>query len=202
MNIFQLFFMALLANIAFNPSLASALDSNHPAPDFQVTDISGAPQSINQYKGKIVVLEWTNPECPFVKKHYGSGNMQQLQKYAVSKNIVWLSINSSAPGKEGNMDNAQAQANVAQAGAHPTAYILDPSGKIGQLYGAKTTPHMFVIDARGVLVYQGAIDDIASTEQDDIKKAHNYVKIAIDDLLAGKPIATASTRAYGCSVKY
>jgi hypothetical protein len=148
------------------------------------------------------VLEWTNPGCPFVKKHYGSGNMQALQKDALSQGIVWLSINSGAPGKEGNLTAEQAKADIAQSKARETAYILDPQGTLGHLYNAKATPHMFVIDTQGKLVYQGAIDNKPTPDPEDIKGADNYVKDAINALLAGKRVAMGQTRAYGCSVKY
>jgi hypothetical protein len=167
-----------------------------------VKDIAGKEQSLEQYKGKIVVLEWNNPDCPFVRKHYGSGNMQTLQQYALDKGVIWLSINSGAPGNEGNMDAAQAKAKIAEVGAHETGYIIDDKGTLGHLYGAKATPHMFVIDTGGVLAYAGAIDDKPTADPADIKTADNYVKDAIDALLAGKPVSVAQTRAYGCSVKY
>lgn len=183
-------------------SLAHAADTGQPAPDFSAKDIAGAEQSLSLHKGKIVVLEWNNPECPFVVKHYGSNNMQQLQQYAKDKGVVWLTINSGAPGKQGNMNDEQAKAYLAKSKAAPSAYILDPEGKIGKLYGAKTTPHMFVIDAAGNLAYAGAIDDKPSTDVADIASSKNYVKAAIDELQAGKPVSTAQTQAYGCSVKY
>lgn len=179
-----------------------AAEVGKPAPAFDVQDINGKEQSLAQYQGKIVVLEWTNPDCPFVRKHYGSGNMQKLQQYALGKSVIWLSINSGAAGKEGSLDAAGAKAKIASTGAHETAYILDPEGALGKLYGAKATPHMFVIDPKGTLVYAGAIDDKPTPDPDDIKTADNYVKDAIDALLAGQPIKVSQTRAYGCSVKY
>jgi peroxiredoxin len=179
-----------------------AAEVGKPAPAFEVKDIDGKAQSIAQYKGKIVVLEWNNPECPFVKKHYGSGNMQKLQEYALSKGVVWLSVDSSASGKEGYMDEAAAKAKITEVGAHDTAYILDHEGELGKLYGAKATPHMFVVDDKGNLAYEGAIDDKPTPDPEDIKRADNYVKDAIDALQAGKPVAVAQTRAYGCFVKY
>jgi hypothetical protein len=181
---------------------AQAAIVGQPAPAFSVKDITGNTQSPSQYKGKILVLEWNNPGCPFVKKHYGSGNMQALQQYAVGKGVVWLAINSGGPGKEGYMDADGAKAQIAKVGGHESAYILDPEGTLGKLYGAKATPHMFVIDQNGVLAYQGAIDDKPTPDPDDIKGANNYVKAAIDALLAGKPLAISETRAYGCGVKY
>jgi alkyl hydroperoxide reductase subunit AhpC len=173
-----------------------------PAPDFTATAVDGKTVKLTDYKGSIVVLEWNNPDCPFVHKHYDSGNMQSTQSYAKSKNVIWLSINSGAPGKEGNITAAQAIDYIAKNKAMPTHYILDPSGTIGKLYGAKSTPHMFVIDAKGNLAYMGAIDNKATADSADIAKATNYVKAAIASLIAGKPVAMASTQSYGCSVKY
>jgi len=198
---FKKIFCSLLLVVGSALPLAAA-EIGKPAPAFDVKDINGREQTLAQYKGKIVVLEWNNPECPFVRKHYGSGNMQKLQHYALGKGVVWLSIDSGAPGKEGSMDAGQAKAEIAKAGAQETAYILDPQGTLGRLYGAKATPHMFVVDAKGNLAYEGAIDDKPTPDPDDIKTADNYVKDAIDALLAGKPVAVAQTRAYGCSVKY
>jgi peroxiredoxin len=173
-----------------------------PAPAFTGTDTSGAPISLADFKGKVVVLEWTNDGCPFVRKHYGSGNMQALQQEATASGVVWLSIISSAPGKQGYVDAARADELTRSRGAHPTHVLLDPSGTIGRLYGAKTTPHMYVIDQAGRLVYMGGIDDIPSARVDDIPKAHNYVRAALNELHAGKPVAQPVSRPYGCSVKY
>ncbi len=173
-----------------------------PAPDFTATAVDGDSVTLSEYKGKIVVLEWNNPGCPFVHKHYDSGNMQKLQSYAVGKGVVWLTINSSASGKQGHMDNALAKDYIDKEKLTATHYILDPAGKIGKLYGAKTTPHMFVIDAKGNVAYMGAIDDNPTPDPAAVKDAKNYVRAAIDDLLAGKPVAVASTQSYGCSVKY
>jgi len=181
---------------------ALAAETGKPAPAFFVKDIAGKEQSLAKYKGKIIVLEWNNPGCPFVKKHYQSGNMQALQHDALSKHVIWLTINSGAEGKQGFMDAAQAKTYIADMKTHQTAYILDPKGTLGTLYGAKTTPHMFVVDAQGILAYAGAIDDKPTADQEDIKTAHNYVRAAIDELIAGKPVTTAQSRAYGCSVKY
>jgi hypothetical protein len=172
------------------------------APDFTATDIEGTSQSLAAYRGKIVVLEWTNPGCPFVRKHYGPSNMQKLQGYALDKGVVWLRINSSAAGKQGNMTPEEAKQNTLDDKAKHTAYIQDPEGTIGKLYGAKTTPHMFVVNKEGILAYAGAIDDKPSFNPKDIEIAKNYVKEAMDSLLADKPVATASTPPYGCSVKY
>ena len=173
-----------------------------PAPDFTATDTKGQPETLSSFKGKWVVLEWTNSECPFVQKHYNSGNMQKLQKTYTDKGVTWLSINSSAKGKEGYVDAAGANALTAKRGATPTAFLLDPAGAVGRLYGAKATPHMFVIDPSGKIVYQGAIDDKPSTDLEDVKTAKNYVSSALDEAMAGKPVTKTSSQPYGCSVKY
>lgn len=172
------------------------------APAFTLTDSQGKPRSLGEFKGKVVVLEWVNPDCPFVQKHYGSGNMQSLQKTYTAKGVTWLSVNSSAPGKQGHLTPATAGAFVKAQSAAPSALLLDPKGEVGHAYGAKTTPHMYVIDPQGKLVYAGAIDDKPSTDPDDIPGARNYVSEGLDAVLAGKPVAVASTTAYGCSVKY
>ena len=181
---------------ADSPAVGSA------APDFSVSDSKGKTQSVSQYKGRHVVLEWFNPECPFVKKHYGSGNMQKLQEEFTGKGVVWLSIDSSAPGKEGNLTPEQAEKKSAEWKTHSTALLLDQDGKAGQAYGAKNTPHMFVINPEGKIVYEVAIDSKASANPADIAGATNYVKAALEESLAGKPVSTANTKPYGCSVKY
>src|SRR3954465_3950822 len=152
------------------------------APDFSLTDSKGKTQSVSQYKGKYVVLEWFNPQCPFVKKHYGSGNMQKLQQEFTGKGIVWLTIDSSAPGLEGNLTAEQANAKMAEWKTRQTALILDPDGKAGQAYGAKNTPHMFVINPEGKIVYEGAIDSKATPNPADLASSTNYVKVALDEL--------------------
>jgi peroxiredoxin len=172
------------------------------APDFSLTDSKGKTQSVSQYKGKYVVLEWFNPECPFVKKHYGSGNMQKLQEESTAKGVVWLTIDSSAPGLEGNLTAGQANAKMTEWKTKQTALVLDPDGKAGQAYGAKNTPHMFVINPEGKIVYEGAIDSKASANPSDIPNATNYVKVALEESLAGKTVSNANTKPYGCSVKY
>ena len=173
-----------------------------PAPAFAATNSNGRPEALADFKGKWVVLEWTNNECPFVQKHYGSGNMQKLQKAYTGKGVTWLSVNSSGAGKEGYTDAAQANALTRKRGAAPTAVLLDPEGKLGRLYGARTTPHMYVIDPQGRLVYNGAIDDKPSTDVADIAGAKNYVSSALDEAMAGKRVTTASSAPYGCAVKY
>jgi len=175
---------------------------NQPAPDFTGVDSNGKTHSLSQYQGKTVVLEWTNHDCPYVRKHYQSGNMQSLQKAATGDGVVWLSIISSAPGKQGHVSGAEANALTSQRNASPSAVILDVKGDIGRLYGAKTTPHMYIIDPKGTLVYMGGIDSIPSSNQDDIDRATNYVRVALQSLSDGNPIADNVTRPYGCSVKY
>ena len=173
-----------------------------PAPAFKLVDSKGKTHSLADFAGKTVVLEWTNHQCPFVKKHYGSGNMQSQQRAATAKNVVWLTVNSGAPGKQGHVDGADAEEIRGEARAAQTAYLLDPEGIAGRAYGAKTTPHMYVIDPKGVLRYAGAIDSIQSADTDDIAKATQYVPQALAELAAGKPVSVATTRPYGCSVKY
>jgi peroxiredoxin len=172
------------------------------APDFTGTDSNGKQQKLSEYRGKFVVLEWTNNGCPYTQKHYESGNMQTLQKEWTGKGVVWLTVLSSSSGQQGYMTAAQENAYLAKVHAAPSAAILDPSGTIGHEYGAKTTPHMFVIDPSGKLIYDGAIDDRASTDPDDIKSSKNYVSAALTEAMAGQSVATAYTRPYGCSVKY
>src|SRR6185503_14610869 len=172
------------------------------APDFSLTDSKGKTQSVSQYKGKYVVLEWFNPDCPFVKKHYGSGNMQKLQEEFTGKNVVWLTIDSSAPGKEGHLTAEQANQKMTEWKTKQTALLLDPDGKAGQTYGAKNTPHMFIINPEGKVIYEGAIDSKATANVADLAGATNYVKAALDEAMAGKPVSNANTKPYGCSVKY
>lgn len=172
------------------------------APQFTLTDSTGRTHSLADHAGKTVVLEWTNHECPFVKKHYGAGNMQAQQRNTTADDIVWLTINSSAPGKQGHVDGAGAERVRTDARAAQTAYLLDPEGNVGRAYGAKTTPHMYIIDPDGVLRYAGAIDSIPSADTDDIAKAVQYVPQALSELAAGQPVSVAVTRPYGCAVKY
>lgn len=195
-------FLAACALILASMPAMAAPAIGEAAPAFSVKDVNGKEQSLEQYKGKIVVLEWTNPGCPFVRKHYDSGNMQTLQQYAVGKEVVWLTVNSGAEGREGHQTAETAKEQLKKDGAHETAYLLDPEGTLGHSYGAKATPHMFVIDAEGKLAYEGAIDSVPSADKADIKEAKNYVREAIDALAGGKAVETKQTRAYGCSVKY
>lgn len=172
-----------------------------PAPAFSGTDSTGKPVSLSQFKGKYVVMEWVNPECPFVKKHYDGGNMPGVQKYAAGKGVVWLAVSTSAEGDRAAKATAVSDWLKAK-GAAPTATIMDTGGAIGRAYGARTTPHMYLIDPSGKLVYAGAIDSKPTANPADIKTATNYVVQAIDDSLAGKPLSQAVTKPYGCSVKY
>ncbi|HXM28358.1 MAG TPA: thioredoxin family protein [Chthoniobacterales bacterium] len=172
------------------------------APDFVLTDTNGKTHHLSDYKGKYVVLEWYQPDCPFVRKHYNSGNMQALQKEYVSQGVVWLSIDSSAAGQEGNYPADRLNQIATKTGSTRTALLLDADGKVGHLYGAKTTPDMYIINPQGILVYQGAIDDKPSTDLGDVRTAKNYVKTALNAVMAGQSVATTSTRPYGCSVKY
>ena len=195
--------LALLASLISTALFAA--DSppvGSTAPDFSLADSKGKTQSVSQYKGKTVVLEWFNPECPFVKKHYGSGNMQKLQEEFTGKGVVWLTIDSSAPGLEGNLTAEQAEKKIAEWKTKQTALLLDPDGKAGRTYGAKNTPHMFVINPEGKIIYEGAIDSKATPNPADIASSTNYVKVALDESLGGKPVSNANTKPYGCSVKY
>ena len=191
----------LVAVAAGRPSRAAAVVGD-PAPAFTLADTNGRSHSLADLKGKTVVLEWWNYECPFVGKHYGSGNMQRLQKEWTAKGVVWLTISSSAPGKQGYVDGAQANTLMKEKQGAPTAVLLDHDGKVGRAYGAKTTPHMFVIDPGGTVVYAGGIDDKPSTDQADIATAKNYVSAALGEVTAGKPVTMAISQPYGCSVKY
>ena len=172
------------------------------APDFTLQDTGGKDVSLDKFKGKYVVLEWYNPDCPFVGKHYRSGNMQGLQKEFTSKGVVWLTIDSSAPGEQGNHPAEKLNEISARDGAARTDLLVDPSGKIGRLYGAKTTPDMYIINPEGVLVYKGAIDDKRSTELADVKTAKNYVRAALQEAMTGQRVSVGTTQPYGCSVKY
>ena len=172
------------------------------APDFTGTDSSGQTHKLSQYRGKYVVLEWHNQGCPYTKKHYESGNMQKLQKDWTAKGVVWLSVISSAPGKQGYVTASEENDYLKRMNAAPTAVLLDPKGELGRMYGAKTTPHMYIIDPQGRLIYNGAIDDRPTADQSDIAGAKNYVSLALEEATAGKPVSTAATTPYGCSVKY
>ena len=181
---------------------AAAVKPGAPAPGFTAPDIAGRMVNLGQYAGQIVILEWTNNGCPFVQKHYDSANMQTLQRRYTQGGVIWLTIASSAPGEEGYVTPAAAKADLARWQAAPTDYLLDPEGVVGHLYDARATPHMVVIDRGGRIAYMGAIDDTPSTRLADVKTAKNYLVAALDEIAAGKPVTVASTRAYGCSIKY
>ena len=172
------------------------------APDFEGLDTRGQPQQLSDYRGKTVVLEWTNHDCPYVRKHYDAGNMQQQQREVAAQGAVWLSIISSAPGKQGHVDPGQADELTRSRDAAPHAVILDPDGTIGRAYGARTTPHMYIIDKTGTLVYMGGIDSIRSADPGDVPKADQYVRKALQELADGKTVTTPVSQPYGCSVKY
>ncbi len=197
-------FFAAAITFLFLPiaSRAQTAKVNAPAPDFNATDSQGQSHSLAQYHGKYVVLEWHNQGCPYTRKHYESGNMQNLQKEWTERGIVWFTVISSAPGKEGYVTAEQENDYLAKMHAAPTAALLDPDGKLGRLYSARTTPDMFIIDPQGKLIYAGAIDNRPTSEVEDIKGADNFVSDALSSAMAGKPVAMPYTRAYGCSVKY
>jgi peroxiredoxin len=194
--------VAALAIALLPGTVAAQAVVGSPAPTFTATDSHGASHSLDQYHGKYVVLEWHNQGCPYTKKHYVSGNMQSLQKEWTAKGVVWFTVISSARGQQGYVTDSQENAYLAQMHADPTAVLMDADGKLGHLYGAKTTPEMYVIDPNGKLIYEGAIDDRPTPDTSDIKGADNYLTDALTEAMAGKPIATAYTRPYGCSVKY
>jgi peroxiredoxin len=194
---------ALAAAVGARVASATAAPSvGASAPAFSAQDTTGKTRTLAEFKGKRVVLEWHNQKCPYVVKHYGSGNMQKLQRQLTGEGVVWLTVISSAPGKQGHVTAAEADAYVGETMGAPTAVLLDADGTVGRLYGAKTTPHMFLIDEQGVLVYAGAIDDQPTSDADDVAGAKNYVLAAFEEVKAGKPVATATTAPYGCSVKY
>jgi peroxiredoxin len=189
--------LAVTAGLSF-----AETEIGKPAPNFSLPDTNGKTHMLADLKGKYVVLEWYQPDCPFVRKHYRSGNMQALQKEYTTKGVVWLSIDSSAPGEEGNYPAGKLNEIAAQDSASRTALLVDPTGDVGRLYGAKTTPDMYVIDPKGILVYKGAIDNKRSTDLADVQTATNYVKGALDAVMNGKTVPTTATQPYGCSVKY
>jgi AhpC/TSA family len=183
-------------------STAWAARIGEPAPAFTATDSNGKSHSLAEYRGKFVVLEWTNRGCPYTQKHYNSGNMQRLQKEWTGRGVIWLTVLSSAPGKQGYLTGSDENAYVKQVNASPTAVLLDPTGALGHLYDAKTSPHMFIINPDGTLIYDGAIDDRPTTDTADVNGAKNYVSQALSEAMAGKPVSVATSRPYGCSVKY
>lgn len=192
--------LAFVATLTVLPALAVSV--GEPAPDFTLTDLQGKAVKLADYRGKYVVLEWVNPGCPFVQKHYDSGNMPRLQQEEGAQGIVWLTIDSTNPSHQDYKTPQQLAAWLKDKGAAPHAAMLDADGKVGKLYEAKATPHMFIIDPKGTLIYAGAIDDKRSADPQDVKTASNYVKTALAEVRAGKPVKAARTQAYGCSIKY
>jgi hypothetical protein len=194
--------VALGATFLMGSNAVAAPAVGQQAPDFVAVDTTGAKHKLSDFAGKFVVLEWTNPGCPFVRKHYGSGNMPATQKSATDKGVVWLAINSTERAASDYLKADALDAWMKSHKAAPTAVLMDEDGVIGQVYGARTTPHIFIIDPKGTLVYAGGIDSIASARADDIKTATNYVSQALGEAFGGKPVSAASTRPYGCSIKY
>lgn len=192
----------VVAGMLFLPQLAFAADVDASAPDFTLRNTAGEPVALSDYKGKYVVLEWTNHLCPYVKKHYSGGNMQRLQEKYTDKDVVWLSIISSAPGKQGYVSADKAESLTDERNAAPTEVLFDPEGTVGKMYNAKTTPHMYIIDPQGMLRYAGAIDSIKSANSADIAKATNYLDQGMQELLSGKAVSQKMTVPYGCTIKY
>lgn len=191
-----------LALLPLSTIAMAAPEIGKPAPEFMANDTNGQHVMLSELKGKTIVLEWTNPDCPFVHKHYDGGNMQALQAEATKDGVVWIAIDSSAKGKEGNYSAEELNKIYIDKKSAQSHLIIDESGNIGKLYDAKTTPHMFVIDQNGILVYQGAIDDKSGFDAEENKTAKNYVRAALADLKAGKPVEVSSTKSYGCGIKY
>lgn len=196
------FSLLLATSFVFTSSLWGAVETGAEAPDFKLTDTAGAEHNLSDFAGKYVVLEWTNRHCPFVVKHYSEGDMQALQELMTADGVVWLQVVSSAEGKQGYLTPAEGEALRKSQEMHSTAMLLDPSGTVGRQYGARTTPHMYLINPEGTLIYQGAIDSIKSARHSDIAKAKNYVQAAYASAKAGEPIEDTTTVPYGCSVKY
>ena len=184
------------------PAAYAAPVVGQPAPAFTAKDADGKTRSLSEFKGRTVVLEWTNDGCPYVQKHYKSGNMQGLQKGAAKDGVIWLTLISSAPGKQGYLDGAQARGWTAANDAGSAALLLDPAGQVGHAYAAKTTPHMYIVDKAGKLAYMGGIDDRPTADPASLKGAKNYVSAALSDIKAGRPLATAVSKPYGCTIKY
>ena len=199
MNVKSIFGAALLA---LSTGASAALQVGQPAPTFTGVDTAGKAHALSDYLGKVVVLEWTNHDCPYVRKHYDAGNMQAQQREATGDGVVWLSVISSSPGKQGHVSPAQADELTASRGAAPTVVLIDESGDIGRAYKARTTPHMYIIDTEGKLAYMGGIDSVPSARASDIEKATQYVPAALAQVMAGKAADPSITRPYGCSVKY
>jgi peroxiredoxin len=191
----------IILGSGFKPAIAQARIGS-PAPAFTLTDSTGRAVALAEFKGKTVVLEWTNHECPYVGKHYRGKNMQTLQKKWTAEGVVWLSVISSAPGMQGHVSSQEAIKLTADRGAAPTAVLFDPTGKVGRAYGAKSTPHMYVVNGEGALVYMGGIDDQPTARLEDLKVARNFVDQALSEIAKGKPVSVPNSRAYGCSIKY
>lgn len=192
----------LAAAVLAVPAIAAGPDLGKPAPDFAAADTTGKTVTLADFKGKLVILEWSNHQCPYVRKHYGAGNMQKTQEAARALGVTWITIISSAPGEQGHVNAAEANKLTTERSAKPHHVVLDPKGQIGRLYSARVTPHMFIIGADGKLLYKGAIDSIRSSRQSDIANAKNYVTAALGEIKAGKPIADTDTVAYGCTIHY
>lgn len=194
--------LTAMLSVAFASSALAKPEVGALAPDFKLASADGTTYALSDFKGKVVVLEWNNPECPFVKKHYAAGNVQKQQADAIAAGAVWLTINSAAAGKQGQLDAATAAKWIATNNSKTTAYLFDPEGAAGHAYAAKTTPHVYVIDEKGMLRYAGGIDSIASADAQDIAQATQYVPQVLAELRAGKPVSVSTTEPYGCSVKY
>ena len=194
-------FLTLIIFLSGNNLLADAVIGS-PAPEFSLPDTNGKTHSLSEFKGKFVVLEWNNPDCPFVRKHYDTGNMQRLQKEFTEKGVMWLAIDSSTDGKQGDYSAAEHNKILVERGSNVTALLLDLDGKVGQTYGAKTTPHMFVINPEGNVIYNGAIDSDPRAEDPKAGGVENYVESALNQAMAGQPVAKSTMPPYGCSIKY
>ncbi len=192
----------LFLTLIFSAPAFAAVENGKPAPDFSLSDVDGNARSLSEFKGKFVVLEWVNHDCPFVKKHYDQGHMQALQAKYAEKGVIWLSINSSAQGKQGHYSPEEWKNLQAEKKSAASATLLDADGQVGKLYGAQTTPHMYIVNPDGNLIYQGAIDSIKSTNSEDIALAENYVDSALTEAMNGELVSTPTSKAYGCSVKY
>ena len=199
----ELLSITLLAAVAATATATQAAPSvGQPAPEFALRDTAGKAVKLSDYRGKHVVLEWTNPGCPYVRKHYDSGNMPATQKDALDKGVVWLAINSTEKASSDYQEPGKLVAWQKERQSQPTALLMDEEGTAGKAYGARTTPHMYIVNPQGRLIYAGGIDSIASSNPDDIKKSVNYVRQGLTEALAGKPLSAATTRPYGCSIKY
>lgn len=194
--------LAGLSFTAVSAFAASTARIGQPAPAFQAVDVDGKTRNLSEFAGKTVILEWTNHECPYVRKHYNSATMQTLQKDMAKEGIVWLSVISSPPGEQGYVEAAKAKELTVQRDAAPAGILLDPNSKVARAYGAQTTPHMYIIDPKGTLAYRGAIDDKPSSNPASLNGARSYVRQAVAELKAGKPVSESSTKSYGCAVKY